>query len=90
MSWCQTYNGDGVWGNHATDVNQADVNDIRVRENHHINQFQVLNNTLFVGIGSSTADGGVSLAQSVPGETAYTLLLTGQREFQDYFAGRTD
>lgn len=68
-------NDDGTWGG-AGDVNQAIVNNVRVTQLHQINQLQVHNNALYVAIGSSTQNGGITTPnngdQSDPGETGMT------------------
>lgn len=65
----------GTWGS-AGDVNQAIVDNLEVTELHEINQMQVRGNSLYVGVGSRTQNGGITTPwqgdQSDPGETAYT------------------
>lgn len=66
-------NGDGTWGG-AGDVNQTIVDDIYVADwTHQINQFAIHGDTLYVGIGTMTNNGGIinSIGDSRdPGESA--------------------
>ena len=51
--------GDGTWGN-GSDVNQTIAENIYVADwSHQINQFAVHEDTLYVGIGSMSTNGGV-------------------------------
>jgi glucose/arabinose dehydrogenase len=68
--------GDGNWGE-AGEVNQAIVNNLRITDLHQVNQMQVRDDTLYVGIGSRTRTGGdASEYGGAPnpddGEFAYT------------------
>ena len=76
-------NGDGIFGNHATDLNQNIVNNVNVSQVHQINQLQIRGDTLYAAIGIRTQNGGQTAAenqaiggsgvdQSSPGETEYT------------------
>ena len=62
--------GDGIFGNQAADVNQIIVDNVWVNEHHQINQLQVLDDSLFVAVGTRTSFGGTN--GEFPGETAYT------------------
>lgn len=66
-------NGDGTWGG-AGDVNQTIADNIYVADwTHQINQFAIHGDTLFIGIGSMTNNGGIinsSGDSRDPGESA--------------------
>ena len=75
-------NGDGIFGN-GGDLNQSIVSGIAVTSVHQVNQFQIRDDSLYVGVGIRTQNGGQTAAQhqaiggtgvdqSDPGETAYT------------------
>jgi glucose/arabinose dehydrogenase len=68
--------GNGVFGDELGDVNQVIVNNVQVCLQHQINQMQVIDNSLYVAIGTRTSNGGVDDPlnggdQTYPGETAY-------------------
>ena len=67
-------NHDGTWGG-AGDVNQAIVNNLQLGGIHWIDQMQVQGNSLYLGIGTRTQNGGITTGQgdqSNPGETEYS------------------
>ena len=67
--------GDGIWGN-GNDLNQTIVENIYVADwTHQINQFAVFGDSLYIGIGTMTNNGGVDfngIMQGDPGESAHT------------------
>lgn len=68
-------NGDGTWGN-GNDVNQTVAENIYNADwTHQINQFAIHDDSLYVGIGTMTNNGGIinSIGDSRnPGESAHT------------------
>ena len=70
--------GDGTWGN-GSDVNQTIAENIYVADwSHQINQFAVHEDTLYVGIGSMSTNGGVIGTggdHRDPGESAHTATI---------------
>ena len=76
--------GDGLFGTVAgsSDQSVAIVDNIRSTTLHQVNQLQVLNDTLFVNIGSSTENGTEATTRAgnalgnTPGESQYTGTLS--------------
>ena len=67
--------GDGTWGG-AGDLNQTIAENIYVADwTHQINQFAIHRDSLFIGVGSMTSNGGIvnSIGDTTdPGESAHT------------------
>ena len=72
-------NGDGIWGG-AGDLNQTIADNIYMAQwTHQINQFAIHGNSLYIGAGSLTSNGGVNFGsgnlesgQAAIGEAAGT------------------
>ena len=70
-------NGDGTWGG-AGDLNQTIADNIYIAQwVHQLNQFAIHGNTLYIGAGSLTSNGGVDFGggagvNSSVGEVAHT------------------
>ena len=72
-------NGDGIWGG-AGDLNQTIADNIYMAQwTHQINQFAIHGNSLYIGAGSLTSNGGVNFGagalesgQAAIGEAAHT------------------